>query len=122
MLETEIKKLREAVEANTKAMEAFLAHTARSVAVSEDTPETDPEPTPEPKPKKAKAKPKDEPTKETETETVDLGELKTITLGLSRNGKKNEVRAKLDSYGAAKIADLNNADAIEFKAWVEEQL
>lgn len=110
MLETEIKKLTAAVEALTKAVQAEPL----------DVPQS--EPTPEPTPK-AKAEVK--PTPETDVETtLSHEEVRDITVGLTRRseGDRDAVKAKLATFGVSKVNKLDDAQLVEFNAWVEAQL
>lgn len=114
MLETEIKKLREAIEANTAAL----------VGLSMGEPAEKPEPAPEEE--KPKAKPKAKKKAEPKTEPVvddapDFEEIKDLILGLSRSGKKDDVRAKLDEYGARKLTELNENDLAAVGQWARAQ-
>ena len=118
MLETEIKKLREAIEANTAAL----------VGLSKGEPEKE-----TPKAKK-KVEPKvtpvvtdgEVPTPQPKTEPVaddapDFEEIKDLVLGLSRSGKKDAVRAKLDEYGARKLTELNAENLAAVGEWARAQ-
>ena len=83
---------------------------------------TKPEPEPEEKPKaKPKAKAKSEPKDEPKADEVDFDEIKQLTLGLSRSGKKDDVRTKLDEFGAKKLSDLNETDLAIFGEWARAQ-
>ena len=120
MLETEIKKLREAIEANTAALVGL------SMGEPVDQPEPAPEPEEKPKAKakakpKAKAEPKEEPKEEPKADEIDFEEIKQITLGLSRSGKKDLVRAKLDDMGVKRLTDLSETDLAIYAEWVRAQ-
>ena len=102
MLEVEIVKLREAVEALTLALGA----------VEKPTSEEKPEPAVE-----VDAEPADEP------KAVTHDEAHQATLAFVRRDavNKDKVRAALAMYGAKKITDLSAADLATYHAWVVAQ-
>lgn len=111
MLETEIKKLREAIEANTAALFGASTETPTAQEPVEKT---------QAKPKAKVTNPKTETVKD-EVAEPDFGEIKEITLGLSRSGKKDEVRTKLDEFGAQRLSDLKGDDLAAFGEWARAQ-
>lgn len=104
MLENEIVKLREAVEALTAALEK------NPVLATEDPA---PGPSSEPEPVAEKELPKNQ-------DELTLEALKDATLKASRAGHKAAVRKKLNEMSAGKITDLTPEQAVVFYKWVQE--
>lgn len=107
MLEVEIVKLREAVEALTRALGAVEKPTSEEKPVDaapEPAVEVDVEPADEPK-------------------AVTHDEAHQATLAFVRRDvtNKDKVRAALAMYGAKKITDLSAADLATYHAWVVAQ-
>ena len=46
-------------------------------------------------------------------------DLKDLTLAKSRDGHKDAIRDKLNSFGAKKLSDLKSAQAAEFYDWLK---
>lgn len=46
-------------------------------------------------------------------------DLKDLTLAKSRDGHKDAIRDKLNSFGAKKLGDLKSAQAAEFYDWLK---
>ncbi len=101
MLETEIKKLREAVEKLTEAMQAQgAAPQPREIVDGPAEPISVADVAPEEKP-----------------EAISPRALKDITLEKSRAGHSKAIRERLNDFGVKKIHDLGeNTDA--FYEWV----
>ena len=98
MLETEIVKLREAIEAMTRAISAQPQQ-------SEPQPEQQSETQPEPR-------------VEQPVETISFEMIKDATLKASRAGHKDAIRNQLASIGVSKIQDLDAAQSGVFYAWL----
>lgn len=91
MLETEIVKLREAIEALTAKIGTAPTETT--------TPEAE----------------KEQPKNQDEGKnTVTLQDVKDVTLAKSRDGFKAEIRALLAEFGVKKIQELNEDDYPKF--------
>lgn len=102
MLETEIIKLREAVEALTTALSAAPVNTVREPEAAQDAPN-----------KEVSA------SEETATaKDVSLQDVKDAVLSASRSGHKDAIREKLDSLGAKKLPDIAAEDMPGFYDWV----
>lgn len=113
MLETEIKKLREAVEALTVELKGSkIVFDVPEETVTEEKPKAEP---------KAKAKPKPKAKPKADAPEIDFDEIKQITLGLSRSGKKDDVRAKLDEFGVKRLTDLKGDDLAVYAEWARAQ-
>lgn len=111
MLEQKIEKLTAAIETLTQAILAQNA--APSVALTQ------------PATKAPVVQAVDTPAQEAPaTQSVDLlspsdQDLKDLTLQKSRDGFKDEIREKLNAYGAKKIHDLNGTQVIAFYDWLK---
>lgn len=107
MLEVEIVKLREAVEALTLALGAVEKPTPEEKPIA-----AAPDPATE-----AEEQPADEP------KAVTHDEAHQATLAFVRRDvtNKDKVRAALAMYGAKKITDLSSADLETYYAWVVAQ-
>ena len=107
MLEVEIVKLREAVEALTRALGAVEKPTSEEKPIA---------PTPDPA-VEVDAEPADEP------KAVTHDEAHQATLAFVRRdaANKGKVRAALAMYGAKKITDRSAADLATYHAWVVAQ-
>lgn len=105
MLEQKIEDLTRAVEALTAAIAAM------SFAPADAT-------TPAPKPIAVEepAAPVDEAAAPSAPSEQDL---KDLTLAKSRDGHKDAIRDKLNSFGAKKLGDLKSAQAAEFYDWLK---
>lgn len=102
MLETEIIKLREAIEALTAALTAAPVDIVREPKATQGAS------------KKEIATPEqDRPVK-----VVSLQDVKDAVLSASRSGHKDAIREKLDSLGAKKLPDIAAEDLNEFYDWV----
>ena len=124
MLETRIKELTEAIAVLTKVItDAGLPVVAVDAAPEVKvlplvTPE--PEVATEPKKKRAPAK-KKEPVVE-EKPATDIDNLRDLVIGLSRKGLKNDIRAKMDEFGKAKLDELDEVQLGEMYQWVQEKI
>ena len=92
MLESEIKKLTAAIEALTAAM--------GNAPVEVEAP------TPAPT---------------VEIKTVNIDDLTRKCLALSRDGKRDEIKAQLASHGVGRVTELEADKLAEFAAWVDAQ-
>ena len=104
MLEQKIEDLTRAVEALTAAIAAM------SLAPAAATPAPKPIAVEEP------AAPSDEAAAPSAPSEQDL---KDLTLAKSRDGHKDAIRDKLNSFGAKKLGDLKSAQAAEFYDWLK---
>ena len=104
MLEVEIIKLREAVEALTLALGAVEKPTTKETPAAAPVVEVEEQPVDEPK-------------------AVTHDEAHQATLAFVRRDvtNKDKVRAALAMYGAKKITDLSAADLATYHAWVVAQ-
>ncbi len=102
MLETEIIKLREAVEALTAALGATPTNTVREPAAKQDA---------------SAAGGEGQEGRPTE-KAVSLQDVKDAVLRASRSGQKDAIREKLDSVGAKKLPDIAAEDLGRFYDWV----
>ena len=98
MLESEIVKLREAVEALTAALEKNPVAAASAPTVKEVP------------------KNQDEPPKNQDGVTIET--LKDAALKASRAGHKAAIRAKLAELGASKLQDLSPEHSVVFYNWL----
>ena len=98
MLESEIVKLREAVEALTAALEKNPVAAASTPTVKEVP------------------KNQDEPPKNQDGVTIET--LKDAALKASRAGHKAAIRAKLAELGASKLQDLSPEHSVVFYNWL----
>lgn len=97
-LENEIQRLTAAIEKLNANLEAVLATplpapTAEPVQAVETATEKKSQP---------------EPVKTGESKPVDFAEVQSRCLALSRQGKKDAIRALLDDFGASKVSDLGD--------------
>ena len=105
MLETEIVKLRKAVEALTTALEKNPLDMA-----PDEVPKNQVEPTPSEVPKnQVEAATGDE---------VTPAMVKDVTLKASRAGHKDAIRAKLKAMSTGKITDLSADQQVTFYNWI----
>lgn len=102
MLETEIKKLHDAVKELTQVLQA--QNTAQTFA-------------PEPAVKESLTVDDVTPAEPTPVKDVSYQDLKDATLKASRGGHRKAVKDRLDSYGANKLEDLGG-NTTEFYEWV----
>ena len=100
MLESEIKKLTAAIEALTAAMGS-----QSPVAVS--APSVEPEPA-------VKAVGADA------TKELSVDDLTRVCLGLSRDGHRDAIKAKLSDLGAARLGELKGDNYTTFADWAVE--
>ncbi len=98
MLEVEIVKLREAVEALTAALEKNPV-TAASPPTVKEVPKN-----------------QDEPPKNQDGVTIEA--IKDAALKASRAGHKAAIRAKLAELGASKLQDLSPEHSVVFYNWL----
>jgi hypothetical protein len=98
MLESEIVKLREAVEALTAALEKNPVAAASTPTVKEVP------------------KNQDEPPKNQDGVTIDT--IKDAALKASRAGHKATIRAKLAELGASKLQDISPEHSVVFYNWL----
>ena len=98
MLESEIVKLREAVEALTAALEKNPVAAASAPTVKEVP------------------KNQDEPPKNQDGVTIET--LKDAALKASRAGHKAAIRAKLAELGASKLQDISPEHSVVFYNWL----
>lgn len=109
-LETEIQKLREAIEANTVALSnqptPAVADFAKEVSEANDASQTEKKPSSK-KPKVEK-KVEEKPT-ETQAPEVTLEDLRKLAGELVAKGKKNEFKAVLDSFEAENLTLFSRA-------------
>lgn len=98
MLESEIVKLREAVEALTAALEKNPVAAASTPTVKEVP------------------KNQDEPPKNQDGVTIEA--IKDAALKASRAGHKAAIRAKLAELGASKLQDLSPEHSVVFYNWL----
>jgi len=98
MLEVEIVKLREAVEALTAALEKNPVAAASTPTVKEVP------------------KNQDEPPKNQDGVTIEA--IKDAALKASRAGHKAAIRAKLVELGASKLQDLSPEHSVVFYNWL----
>jgi len=98
MLESEIVKLREAVEALTAALEKNPVAAASTPTVKEVP------------------KNQDEPPKNQDGVTIET--LKDAALKASRAGHKAAIRAKLAELGASKLQDISPEHSVVFYNWL----
>ena len=98
MLESEIVKLREAVEALTAALEKNPVAAASAPTVKEVP------------------KNQDEPPKNQDGVTIEA--IKDAALKASRAGHKAAIRAKLAELGASKLQDLSPEHSVVFYNWL----
>jgi len=105
MLEVEIVKLREAVEALTAALEKNPVAAASTPTVKE-VPKNQDEP----------PKNQDEPPKNQDGVTIEA--IKDAALKASRAGHKATIRAKLAELGASKLQDISPEHSVVFYNWL----
>lgn len=103
MLEQKIEDLTRAVEALTAAIAAMSLAPAST-------------PAPNPIAVEEPAAPVDEAAAPSAASEQDL---KDLTLAKSRDGHKDAIRDKLNSFGAKKLGDLKSAQAAEFYDWLK---
>lgn len=103
MLEQKIEDLTRAVEALTAAIAAMSLAPAST-------------PAPKPIAVEEPAAPADEAAAPSAPSEQDL---KDLTLAKSRDGHKDAIRDKLNSFGAKKLGDLKSAQAAAFYDWLK---
>lgn len=108
MLETEIVKLREAIEALTAALGNTNVQTPTNEISLEDKPV-----------EKQAEKPVEPAPSENSSDAVSEQDIKDATLSASRAGHKDAIREKLSELGVSKIQELKGDTAATFYDWVK---